>query len=320
MKFSLITYKHNYPILVNGWIKVGDEEVELDVPVKDEWRAHLGNPLTTEEEQRPENLYIKFQALSKSRYDYSCDFSNIKNFVSTFFDSSYTQLSLTLAIAPNGLVVLWISDNYKAKILDIKRCTPIDDEDVDIDWKFKVSMLEYVTKWREVRPCDDIFGTGLHDLMKTYTYRYLILSRDKDSYSQDIKEDLSYCISDLCFNGTYDKQNDGYLFQYHEAGKPKNLSVSWQNGKNEYAAYFWIEEKQITEIFNRFYGAHPDTKTDFIIHIDAKSKKYELGLYRQGLKEPVVIPECAYQLIVFKNKYEDYRSENYNQPRGAWIW
>lgn len=77
---------------------------------------------------------------------------------------------------------------------------------------------------------------------------------------------------------------------------------------------------EILEIFNRFYGAHPETKTDFIIRIDAENKKYELALYRQGLKEPVVIPESAYQLIVFKNKFEDYRSENYNQPRGAWIW
>lgn len=73
-------------------------------------------------------------------------------------------------------------------------------------------------------------------------------------------------------------------------------------------------------IFHHFYGAHPETKTDFIIRIDAENKKYELALYRQGLKEPVVIPESAYQLIVFKNKFEDYRSENYDQPRGAWIW
>ena len=47
---------------------------------------------------------------------------------------------------------------------------------------------------------------------------------------------------------------------------------------------------------------------------------YELALFRYGLKEPVVIPEEAYQLLVFKNRFEDFRSPNYDQPRGAWIW
>lgn len=84
--------------------------------------------------------------------------------------------------------------------------------------------------------------------------------------------------------------------------------------------YFWFEVSVLLHVFERFYGAHVETKSDFIIRIDAENKKYVLALYRQGLKEPVVIPESAYQLIVFKNKFEDYRSENYNQPRGAWIW
>ena len=76
----------------------------------------------------------------------------------------------------------------------------------------------------------------------------------------------------------------------------------------------------LLEAISKIIWSHPETKVDFIIRIDAENKKYELSLYRQGLKEPVIIPEDAYQLIVFKNKFEDYRSENYNQPRGAWIW
>ena len=57
-----------------------------------------------------------------------------------------------------------------------------------------------------------------------------------------------------------------------------------------------------------------------MIRIDSEKKIFELALYRYGLKEPQVISESAYQLFVFKNKFEYYRSENYNQPRGAWIW
>lgn len=101
---------------------------------------------------------------------------------------------------------------------------------------------------------------------------------------------------------------------------PEKISVKYNVLKTEFEIFSWINLNEMHLVFERFYGAHPETKADFIIRIDVEKKKYELALYRQGLKEPVVIPESAYQLIVFKNKFEDYRSENYNQPRGAWIW
>lgn len=108
--------------------------------------------------------------------------------------------------------------------------------------------------------------------------------------------------------------------KYHQAGKPKKLAIKWHIGKSEYSAYFWFEEEPIREVFDKFYGAHPDTKTDFIIRIDSENRKYELALYRYALKEPQIISQDVYQLLVFKNKFEDYRSDNYNQERGAWIW
>lgn len=107
---------------------------------------------------------------------------------------------------------------------------------------------------------------------------------------------------------------------YGRKKTPSKIIVQFLIKSNEFHVLFWMNKNEITQVFERFYGAHPETKADFIIRIDAENKKYELALYRQGLKEPVVIPESAYQLIVFKNKFEDYRSENYNQPRGAWIW
>lgn len=113
---------------------------------------------------------------------------------------------------------------------------------------------------------------------------------------------------------------DSHPLEYEFAGIINRLSVKFKPQQMEVISHFWFNQDEMIRIFDRFYGAHPETKTDFIIRIDAENKKYELALYRQGLREPVVIPESAYQLIVFKNKFEDYRSENYRQPRGAWIW
>ena len=178
--------------------------------------------------------------------------------------------------------------------------------------------------------------------MQQFTYRYLVLfehwDKDKEQWCSDCKSsptdsqsshtvsnkeetipEFDY-IEEALFDGTHDKLHDGGLMNYHQAGKPKKLAVKWHIKKSEYMAYFWFEDDAIREVFDRFYGAHPDTKTDFMIRIDSDNKKYELALYRYGLKEPQVISDSAYQLIVFKNKFEYYRSENYDQPRGAWIW
>ena len=53
--------------------------------------------------------------------------------------------------------------------------------------------------------------------------------------------------------------------------------------------------------------------------IDAQKKKYELSLFRQGLKEPQVLPEEAYQLLVFKSQFENYRSDNYSSNKTRFI-
>ena len=163
--------------------------------------------------------------------------------------------------------------------------------------------------------------------IKQFTYRYIIYRESKeycDTLFKKKHNDIillkNECIEETLYDYTYDKLHDGGLFKYHQAGKPKKLAIKWHIGKSEYSAYFWFEDERIREVFDKFYGVHPDTKTDFIIRIDAENKKYELALYRYGLKEPQIIPEDVYQLLVFKNKFEDYRSDNYNQERGALIW
>lgn len=164
------------------------------------------------------------------------------------------------------------------------------------------------------------------ELNSQFKYRYIIRLINQHENTLENGENTNgligkfYYIEESLYDGTFDKLHDGGLLKYHQAGKPKKLAIKWHIDRSEYSAYFWFEDERIREVFDKFYGAHPDTKTDFIIRIDAENRKYELALYRYGLKEPQIIPENVYQLLVFKNKFEDYRSDNYNQERGAWIW
>lgn len=150
--------------------------------------------------------------------------------------------------------------------------------------------------------------------LKQYNYRYFI-----DLISNNNYPNKNIIFEDFCFDESFNRLNNESLLKYHKACTPKKIHYKWIMGKTEYELFFSINNI-INSILERFYGAHPDTKTDFIIRIDAAKRKYELALYRYGLKEPQVIPEDVYQLLVFKNKFEDYRSDNYNQERGAWIW
>lgn len=232
---------------------------------------------------------------------------------------------LIVGMTPDGHFALWIAGNKKSKLLLWQKA---EEMDVDLCVFFpNCSNLTFSQLIKEFGISNSIaYKNFFHKYMQQFTYRYLLLFERWDADDEVWQNEngevtpVFNLIEETLFDGTHDKLHDGGLMNYHQAGKPKKLAVKWHIKKSEYTAYFWFEDEEIRETFDRFYGAHPDTKTDFMIRIDSEKNKYELALYRYGLKEPQVISESAYQLLVFKNKFEYYRSENYNQPRGAWIW
>lgn len=251
--------------------------------------------------------------------------------------SPETFSHIVLGMAPYGGVALWCVGNEKSVLVKWMHAKTNEVNFKDFKSGVQYTTLEdYCTRYLERSPLakehlenEGVPPRDLYDnYMKQFTYRYQIgfgqWDEDKkewipydDKNNQDTEFDY---IDEALFDGTHDKLHDGGLMNYHEAGKPKKLAVQWHIGKSEYTAYFWFEDEEIRAVFDRFYGTHPETKTDLMIRIDTEKKKFELALYRYGLKEPQVISESAYQLIVFKNKFEYYKSENYAQEKGAWIW
>ena len=244
---------------------------------------------------------------------------------------------IIVGMAPYGRVALWLHGDKKANLVAWMEAEETDVEMEDFCPSTNLTRDKYVNLM--LKSVDEAFtnlqtnGLPPRDLfdnyMKQFTYRYSPLfehwDENKEKWTkyteeeQETKPVLDH-IEEALYDGTHDKLHDGGLLQYHEAGKPKKLVMKYHIKKSEYTAYFWFEDKTIRAIFDKFYGIHPDTKTDFIIHIDPEKKKYQLSLFRYGLQEPRIIPEDTYQLIVFKNKFEHFRSDNYDQPRGAWIW
>lgn len=243
---------------------------------------------------------------------------------------------IVVGMAPHGGVAVWATGEKKSVLEGFHKAEETEVSMADFasgDSQFTLKEIcdFYINNDPLVKDNLEKNGIPQENLfdkyMQQFTFRYLSLFEhwDKDqkgwkSYNdEEIIPEFNY-IEEALFDGTYDKLHDSGLMNYHQAGKPKKLAVKWHVKKLVFMAYFWFEDEEICKVFDRFYGAHPETKTDFMIRIDTEQNKYELALYRYGLKEPQVIKESAYQLLVFKNKFECYRSENYNQPKGAWIW
>lgn len=251
---------------------------------------------------------------------------------------------IVVGMAPCGGVAVWTHGNNKSVLVDWLKAEEIQVEMKDFmplnpDVTLDENCDFYINNDEAVRANLEMNGLPPRDLfdryMQQFCYRYLVMfERWDDDEERWMKPELDEegqpvdgnplpvfdFIEEALWDGTHDKLHDGSLMGYHQAGKPKKLALEWHVKKSQYSAFLWFEDELIRAAFERFYGAHRDTKVDFIIRIDAVKKKYELALYRYGLQGPVVISEDAYQMIVFKNKFEHYRSENYDQPRGAWIW
>ena len=241
---------------------------------------------------------------------------------------------IIVGMSPYGGVALWLGNRKKQLLLGWTKLPETEVSMSDfLPTQPSLSLHDYCLSYglELVAPSP----TNLFDKrMQQFCYRYLVLfenwDEEQELWQKPEKEEgggeksanqpeLDF-VDEALYDGTYDKLRDGGLLRHHNAGKPKKLVVKWHLKKSDYTAYFWFDEQDITTAFDRFYGVHRDTRTDFIIHIDPKKKKYELALYRYGLQKPVVINESAYQLIIFKSKFEYFRSENYNQPHGAWVW
>lgn len=331
MKYVVI-YNYRFPIrLLNGTISVDNTDYYLPTiyPAKLHWGQIV-------------ELDDSFIVRGKSALRLIVGWTSLQSQKSFYYENavqlneqilSSDEDTLVVGLASTGEIALWLNHEIKSVVLTFDKAVEITKLITDQMVKEAMILLpnnkyaeninqiclsdigefkKTITGFNAENKASDNF---FNKLMQQFCYRYEIQYIGGDNGSQVL--DIVY---ESLFDGTHDKLNNGELLKYHQAGKPQKIAIKWHIGKSEYSAYFWFEEEPIREVFDKFYGAHPDTKTDFIIRIDAENKKYELALYRYGLKEPQIIPENVYQLLVFKNRFEDYRSNNYNQERGAWIW
>lgn len=329
-----------YPVLIgygNLWCT---EDMYLSIPPKFPYKGEWGTiqmncELLQNSFCMPFFIEILYLSVVEHKFYYlenELPYSMEKEYGNSFKSGQFTHV--VIGMAPYGGIAVWIRGSQKSVLISWMK-----GKEIDVDMAAfnptnpEMSLKEYcdfyINNDEKIRK--NLEHNGLPErnyfdkLMQQFCYRYLVLAERWDGErwlplgEKDAVPEIDW-VEEVLWDGTHDKLHDGSLMRYHAAGKPRKLAVKFHVGKDEYSAYFWMDEVRTREIFDRFYGAHRDTKCDFIIHIDPESRRYELALFRYGLQEPQVLPADAFEVLVFKNRFEHYRSDNYSQPRGAWIW
>lgn len=331
MDFLVSISSYGFPVILEKGYVIYENGIDTSIIekvfIKNKWEKNLNCTLPIGTGNKiPKSIALSWMSIvEKKCYNSKIELEIIEDII-----GSSSWQSLVIGLLPYGDIAIWIMDIYKSILVNWKPFNILDFKELnqafsdEMKKAFRFYYNSYNASIDLPIPPRNLFDK----FMQQFTYRYFLLfekwgdryDEKWHKYGDDDMFPMFEYIEEALYDGTHDKLHDGSLMKYHEAGKPKKLRIQWHIGKSEYSAYFWFEDERIRDVFDKFYGAHPDTKTDFIIRIDAEQRKYELALYRYGLKEPQIVPEDVYQLLVFKNKFEDYRSDNYNQERGAWIW
>lgn len=242
---------------------------------------------------------------------------------------------IIVGMAPYGHIAIWVHGDKKARLVTWMEAEETDVEMEDFCPSTRLERDEYVSMMLGSVPAaaESLAINGLppRDLfdryMQQFNYRYVVKfghwdeenKKWKDYEDDEVRPEFDY-VEEALFDGTHDKLHDGGLMKHHLAGKPKKLALQWHIKKSDYSAYLWFDDMKIRDAFEGFYLRYPDAEMDFLFSIDVQKKVFQLSLTSEEAEEPLPIGDDAYEMIVFKSKFEYHRSNNYSQPRGAWIW
>lgn len=331
-----------YPIDIFYGYFVGDDNIRNEIVVEKCIGANWGelrNTVSIDDSKFsiPNRLFLHWISfVEKCMYDIDVDLPQ-KEIEDRWLDSkSGGYKNIVIGLAPWGQLAVWLYGYKKSSLIlwTRGRLHKWEDEHEEF-YLYKCSLSNYCEKILSEHPDikeyidkNGMPSASLFDqYMRQYEYRILPIfgrwNADEKEWGEyednDAIPQLDY-IEAIHTDGTRDRTRTDFLMQYHEAGRPQKLALCWQIGKGEFNAYVWFDERKSCEIFEQFNASHPGIKADLLFHADPEANHYEWLLYGQELEEPFVVAEDAYEMIIFRNRYEHYRTENYSQPKGAWIW
>lgn len=228
---------------------------------------------------------------------------------------------IVAGMAPYGGIAVWLRGYRKSVLVDWCEA-----ERIDVPEQVFKKLTEAKTDDQHTQlPPKKMFDLW----MRQRRYRYVPLEEfwDGNQWAEYDEEDAYYddidvlSVEDKRTDGTLDITGDMSLLRYHETGCPHRFCLRWQEGKADYEAHFWLDDERFAPFFDRFFNITQTDKADLLVRIDTRANQYELALRcddMQQICKPA--PRESFQLLVFRNDVEHFKSENYAQEDGAWNW
>lgn len=271
----------------------------------------------------PSRLYLKYYSSIEKKYfeiDTALDVKTIETLWKNKEqnDHLFPYKSFVIGIAPYGGIAVWMRSSTKQVLLHWFKAEPaaasgvLNDDDSEMDEDEMPFTPDHIEK-----------------CMSQYTFRYIPMEEywdGKEWISYD-KENLYYDdfdvddLSQKCLDGTFTRPANLTLLDFHQSGLPSHLAVSWYEGRAAFEAYFWINKYDILHFMDTIIQADSNTKLDVLVRIDTRANQYELAFRRSDmLTSTYILTPDSYELLVFRNNHQHYKSKNYNQEDLAWDW
>lgn len=225
---------------------------------------------------------------------------------------------IIVGMAPYGKVAVWLSGHQKQTEVAWLKAERVDVEMEDFCPSTDLNREEYAEAvLKNANEAYENFqANGLperslyEDYMMRFNYKFVVQFEDETAELQGV--DVWY------YNGEYDTLMTDEYAHYAMRAKPRKLIVHYKIGKAKYNAYIWLVDRRIRNVFINMYGESMDKETELIIDIRKSNKEFHVLQNSSELDEPKELSPESYEMIVFKNKFESYRSENYGKGNGGW--
>lgn len=227
---------------------------------------------------------------------------------------------IIVGMAPFGNIAIWLAGNQKQTEIAWLKAEAIDVEMEDFCPSTILNRENYVKNVLEnskaaynnfvengLPPCD-----LYQNYMARFNYRIEPVFEDEQAELQGV--DIWY------FNGEFDTNMTDEFSKYQMRAKPQKLVVHYKVGKAKYNAYIWFDDIKIKESFGCFYSMYESINAvELILNISKSNKEYHISISSKERSEndenfkPYELFKDCFEIIVFKNKFESYRSENYKK-------
>jgi hypothetical protein len=117
-------------------------------------------------------------------------------------------------------------------------------------------------------------------------------------------------------NGEFNTTHSEHYKENTMRAKPYKIVLRWEEDRLGYCGYFWLKEKKMIEIFENFYKNDTQKEGELFIEIGNSNKDFKISL--KDSSTTIEIPTEEMEIIVFKNKFEFFKSKNYKRPKGGW--